>query len=294
MPDPSADRRLHLRAAADLRWLQQLPPLYRFGTLQTDYQLCLSLPDRLTPALRCALENAAATRLGRYCELLFEWGLSANPQIGALRCGQIVRVDGRTLGEFDFLIRPTMQDTYEHLELSVKFYLGVGAAGHERWIGINPSDRLERKLARMQAHQIRLAWQPTIAPWLAERGLRIEAAQGLMLGMLFFPLQPDWRSLSEPDGVTPPVRRGWWCHAAALQAGGHLVPGRFLSLPRLHWLAPTPTDQGLIDHATLAALARRRPLMVSRRDPLGDPTLELDRGVVVPDRWPDRISPSGA
>jgi len=295
MPD-SAARSRYQRAAADLQWLKDQVPLYRLGAAQPDIQRHLTRPAQLSDALHAALSQDPLPRLGRYCELLFHWGLTANPQVAAVENGIIIRADGRTLGEFDFLIRPQSQTTYHHLELCVKFYLANGPlAQPPSWLGINPSDRLDIKLARLRDHQLRLSEMAPAAAWLAAQQISVSSVSGLMLGMLFFPRTADWQTAPGPLGASAGLARGWWCRGGEI-AQRATEREQFIELDRLHWLAPLPVSDParLVDSRVIAARAAQRARMVSRRGGAHEQYRELDRGLVVPDHWPLRVNPADA
>jgi hypothetical protein len=192
-----------------------------------------------------------------------------------------VRIDGRTLGECDFLL--TACDGLPlHWELAVKCYLHADVQGCRplaHYVGPNLADRFDLKLARMLTHQLPLGAHPQIAalspagPWQSSLCVR---------GWLFY----RWRGLVNPaangaehgaehgaanDALTGMSRaavsddgsplagdhlRGWWtttaewpaCAAALRKDGacGEPVDMRWTVLPRLRWMAPLrlPVDHG--------------------------------------------------
>ncbi|MGC9403396.1 DUF1853 family protein [Vibrio genomosp. F10] len=64
-----------------------------------------------------------------------------------------INVDGRTLGEIDFIIQDRSNHQFEHWEVAIKFYLLHGS----HWYGPNSKDRLDIKLKRMIDHQLTMS-----------------------------------------------------------------------------------------------------------------------------------------
>lgn len=109
------------------------------------------------------LANHNVRRLGKYFESLlaffFLYGPSSNYQLE--QHNYILRGENNsktsTLGELDFVLSQGEQLT--HLEVAVKFYLGIEVEGKKHWLGPNAKDSLERKLSHLQTHQLPMGKQ---------------------------------------------------------------------------------------------------------------------------------------
>ncbi|MEJ2044332.1 MAG: DUF1853 family protein [Reinekea sp.] len=101
-------------------------------------------------------------KLGLYFETLVHAMFMAHPRFELLANNIIIRHNGRTLGEVDLLLQDLETDEVIHLELALKFYLGLTGPGEPatRFIGAGLHDFLHRKLHRLYHHQLVL---PNIA-----------------------------------------------------------------------------------------------------------------------------------
>lgn len=112
----------------------------------------------------------------------------------------------RTLGEFDFLIQ--VGDSWQHIELAVKFYLARNKDGQMYWPGPDARDNWERKRTRMRTHQFSLSecaeGKELIDEITEERGVESKL---LLYGCLF-------DSLEEGEQVAKDTSsgacRGYW------------------------------------------------------------------------------------
>ncbi len=101
----------------------------------------------------------------------------------------------RTLGEFDFVFKDSVQDRWIHTEIAVKFYLGLGPSLNQlnAWLGPNKKDRLDLKYHKLFDRQLQLAHSPEGQAVL--ESLQIEpqnlSRQYCFSGVLFLPWQQD-------------------------------------------------------------------------------------------------------
>src|SRR5690606_14050706 len=134
--------------------------------------------------------------LGSYFEALWDYSLRRQPQLEVIARRQQIRQPGRTVGEFDLLLFDQERQRHLHQELAVKLYLaftetnGIQAAPYPavRWIGPNSQDRLDKKLARLETHQLCLSRQPDAQTWLRHQGINKLDVEVVFKGYLFYPL----------------------------------------------------------------------------------------------------------
>lgn len=310
--------RLRDDAVRDLAWLLFSPPLLCElppGTLAQTFEredeaaACASwllALDRHPVELRQAIAAARLTRLGLYAECLLAWYLRHGPAPAPrlVAANVALRRAGRTLGECDFLVQ-TAGGRRLHWELAVKCYLHAGGerAVLADYVGPNLRDRFDLKLAHLLEHQLPLSARDEFAslghegPWEAQMFLK---------GWLFYrwddasgaaavPAAPASAALAARHSRGFWVTRGEWSRFAS--NGGQ----RWVTLPRLCWLAPRPAiEDGATEAGSLAtadALAARlaqsgAPTMVAAfaRDAARGQWRERARGFVVPDDWPQRAA----
>lgn len=241
----------------------------------------VTLADALlcTPGGTCGAFVAADKdrRLGHVFEQWLLHCLRDHPYLRICTHNLPIRHGARTLGELDLVIHDQRSDRFEHWELTVKFYLGIGN-GH--WPGPNPEDNFARKARHLFEHQFPLSDSRCARKRLAELGVpRIDGKRLFSRGALFYPAD---RALGPPVGAHPGHVRGRWWHPANVPEAW-----RWLPIRREQWLGITPlSDKGtsLLASADLRDYvhASRSPVMVLGLDP-NRPTPQS--GFVVPEQW---------
>lgn len=312
-PDTTAAPWLRWRhqAVRDLAWAVGSPPLLRPAdsresgdgprwldqvwcdqTLSTSQDWLTALDHDPTDLL-AHLAHEQDHRLGSHFESLLAFWLSwpGNPHYELVERNLPVRDNGRTLGEFDFLVRERGRGELQHWEVAVKFFLGVQPGGQARhWIGPGLRDRLDLKLERLRSHQLRLGNSPAGRRLLAERGLNGVRPVCLVKGCLFYPAGAE-HLLWSPRDAAPGHLRGWWQDHASLLARWGDAGLDWLHLPKANWMTavrPAPDAEPLAPpqdiHALLAGLPqdglRSAICVIGLRD-----GCEVTRGFVVPPGW---------
>ncbi|HET8790856.1 MAG TPA: DUF1853 family protein, partial [Modicisalibacter sp.] len=194
--------RLRHPLVRDLTWLLHAPNL-----LMTAYpgrptlgELGLADPQRRCDWLS-ALEGEPQTlektvgasiqgRLGHYHEALWHFLLEHAPDTRLLAHNLPIRDAKRTLGELDLLYVTRHDAQPVHLELAIKYYLGLpdgpeDSASQARWIGPGCADSLAIKHRHAVAHQLPLAKRPESAATLLAYGAPPLTQRLAMLGVLF-------------------------------------------------------------------------------------------------------------
>lgn len=258
-------------------------------------QAWLARLDRDPEPLQAHLARERDHRLGSHFEslLAFWLGWPDNPLCQLVARNLPVRVDGRTLGEFDFLVRDRANGELQHWEVAVKFFLGVQSGGQARhWIGPGLRDRLDLKLDRLRTHQLRLGSSPAGRRLLAEHGLTPARPVCLVKGRLFHPAHAEGAGWA-PRDAAPGHLRGWWTDHAGFLARWEAAGLTWLRLPKANWMTAVLADaEGILPappqdiHALLAGLpaagARSAICVIGLRD-----GREVTRGFVVPAGWPE-------
>jgi len=170
----------------DSRWFQSLytSSIELFETADTS-------PDELDDLLAAQKDR----RLGKYFETLWYYFFAHHPGYEILANNLQVIIDGRTLGEFDFIVLDKVSGNTVHVEVAVKFFLAAGDPEHggtrdmASWYGPNLRDRLDQKVDHLNQRQVRLASQPEVSDYLSTRGISIDGCMVFLKGRLFYP----WR-----------------------------------------------------------------------------------------------------
>ncbi|NDL70869.1 DUF1853 family protein [Vreelandella alkaliphila] len=314
---------LSSQTARDLAWLLmtpdviELPPPMPSGGRPTCQELGLSEGvdewlARLTSKMS-ALDGKRATRMGHYHERLWHLLLDNAPNTRLLASNIKITHKRNTLGELDMLYRTRDNPTPIHLEVAIKFYLGLtegpgDATSQSRWIGPGGLDSLALKCSHLRHHQLPMSStataQAAISQWLAPRDIgpapppNHPLIQRLaMPGVLFYP----WHTaMPPPIGATANHRRGMWCYLndwpTLAAERSELLHMAWLEKP--HWLAPP--QQSAFQPAN-KEMAIVRPL-IDRYGPqqvmLYDPEAEIktdtkeqqmERLIIVPNDWPRQV-----
>ncbi|WP_159874979.1 DUF1853 family protein [Aquitalea denitrificans] len=278
-------------ALRDLAFLLTAPAPWDSGSNLSPQRLL----GRDGPALLAALEHDPAPlnawlaaqpcrRLGHYAERLLAFWFHLAPHIELVAANLPVSdAGGRTVGEFDFLVR--LDGEPLHVETASKFYLQLGR-GPDTLIGPSLRDAWLLKAAKLQA-QLRLVHHPA-ARRVLPAGFADCASQARLAGWFFYsqmlapqpPLAAD-----QLQGWISPVWQDWpSCSPAS----------RWIWLPRLQWLAParvrddTVREQHSLRQELLQAAV---PQLVAELLPVGDGYWEeVARGFVVPSGWPEQAA----
>ncbi|WP_228160691.1 DUF1853 family protein [Marinobacter bohaiensis] len=282
-------------AVRHLAWLCRAPTLtdnrLRFALendLPADLDRRLAILDHSPGPLLAALDGGTNRRLGFYFERLYRFLLSDILEWPVLLSNHPVRENGRTLGELDFVVHNRREDTIEHHEIAVKFYLGYPRNNASTlWLGPNAHDRLDRKLSRLLDHQCRMSRHPMARAHLSELGIQHPPRPRLFMpGYLFYPSE---RLLEGPATTPSTHERGRWCRAESLDPA---ECSHWQRLNKPHWLGrfqsrEAPDREDLLealDGIRAGGPPRLFAEMAPRRD--GQGWEERHRVFVVPPQWP--------
>ncbi|WP_313055199.1 DUF1853 family protein [Pseudomonas lopnurensis] len=298
--------RLQHPQVRDLAWTILSPPLLGEAPCRQRHPLAASrwsrepglLADWLlrqdtdVSVLESWLGRSSIRRLGLYYERLWQFALSEAPDIRLLAANLPIRQAGHTLGELDLLLHDP--EGVQHLELAVKFYLGLeqgDGSRHARWLGPGSHDRLDIKLDHLCRHQLPLASRPQALAVLGEL-TRSPVNSSFWLGGYLF--QPWPHGCTAPHGAYPAHLHGRWLRQAQWERYQAQTPDAlWLPLPRPAWLAPARLDASQLWErarfaawiATQPAAARAQLLVRVCATATGD-WLEQERLFLVSDEWP--------
>ncbi|MEM0955549.1 MAG: DUF1853 family protein [Pseudomonadota bacterium] len=274
----------------DLAWAGFSEPLLHCAnyppaglTFSPFWERHLAALDQDPASLLAFLGERASGRLGLYYERLWQYLLEHDPDIELIGHNVPVRDKHKTAGEFDCLYRCLRSNTHIHLELAVKFYLGVHS--ENAWLGPNVRDRLDRKVDHLTSRQIRLGEHPASRDVLAALGIHACEQRIDMKGYLFAPAA----GMPAPEGFNVKNALQHWLPVGAFDpaAPGHY---QWYVLPRARWLGPyRATPEDAISKAELLTVVRselqrtKRPLQLVACDEDG---YERKRCFVTPDDWP--------
>ncbi len=293
----------------DLAWVMASPSLISDVSHAVDDVWCRDVFDASLSALQrldvspapllSVLEKDQSHRLGRYFEVLVAYWLGEI--IGSEIVAQNLTIsdDSRQLGEFDLLFRDRVTQRVMHWELSVKFYLKYG----DQFIGPNSQDTLYKKMTKVFESQLLLSQREEaceqLKPLIADEPVYPAA---FIKGRLFYPAKSNWRNPEIIEGISPDHSRGWWCYHGELSRWVSQcdVEHRWMILEKMEWLSsvvrlPEAREEttGLMTSRELSHFINNyfvrayKALMVTELEYRQGYWIEVSRGVVVDDSWPN-------
>lgn len=300
-------RRLQQQALRDLAWTLTSPALLLDAGIAQRHPLAGSHwadhPERLgawlthldqqpEPLLQW-LHSSHNQRLGHYYERLWQFALQRAPGIRLLAANLPIRQGQLTLGELDLLLED--RDGLHHLELAVKFYLGLehgDRSRHDHWLGPGSQDRLDIKLQRICEHQLQICSTACAQSVLSELTCEAIDSAFWLGGYLFQPWNADPKS---PAGANPEHLKGYWLRQRDWPAFlSHHPNTRWQPQPRHVWLAPARLETAAIwqasdfDNWISEATTRSQARLLARME-ADEKAIwtEQERLFLVPDGWPD-------
>ncbi|MDR5893303.1 DUF1853 family protein [Halomonas mongoliensis] len=313
-PLPLLDR-CHHPLVRDLAWLLLAPDLVAMPWPGRPSRAALGLGDdghlaawlddleAWPEALEERVGDTLQGRMGLYHERLWQFLLDSAPGTELLAHNLRILRGKQTLGELDLLYRHPGQSEVTHLEVAIKYYLGLtegpGAPDDQaRWIGPGGADSLAGKREHLHRHQLRLTELPETRDALqallgrcaaGADGARPVTRRLAMPGVLFYP----WHArLPPPREAHPAHLRGHWLHWQAWRRYRHGLGTntRGARLAKPHWLA-LPRPERLLPLGELEA-----QLAEHFREPASPVQLALwhaemgwRRLFVVADDWPRQV-----
>ncbi len=221
------------RVILDIEWIFNTQPLmqpkyFQFSHI-TNIKSLLNRSD-IQQQLIAHLQNKNLKMLGTYFEALWEFCLITSDKTQLLGKNIQVFENNQTLGEFDFIYLDKLQNKYKHLEVAIKYYLGVPELNTQTeqsslnaWIGPNKNDSLDKKFHKLFQHQSKLSKGEAAQLRLEKLGVPSEKvslveSEVCLLGYLFYPYG---QTLSPPIKTTQNHNKGVWLSLSQLNDYPH-------------------------------------------------------------------------
>jgi len=239
--------------------------------------------------------------LGTYFEALWEFFLRHSPWTTLVAKNVQVFRDRQTLGEFDFIYLCHRQNRHYHLEVAVKYYLGVPdrvakpdqpVSSQDCWLGPMCNDRLDIKYSKLLDKQLKLSKTLEGKDALKKYGLDEVISQVCLKGELYYPVVGG--AIVSPENALPDHRRGNWLRQSSLRE--FVVSEKFegkqaCMLEKPFWLAfREPQGANILNGVGLLEVVEeyfrglQKPLLLAVAEQ-GNWT-EQKRYFICPDHWP--------
>ena len=331
------------RYVRDLAWIltssqmmQVANPVDRQSTdanghrgINNPLKMWLAELDRNPQLIENHLADKNLRMLGPYFEALWQFYLCHFPGKQLLAKNLQVFDDNTTLGEFDFIYFNQADSQYRHLEVAVKYYLGIPSQEISQakqsfaadikgtlpsgslqscWIGPGSRDRLDKKYCKIIQHQANLSNTPAGREAIqslavGDRSISRVETEICLLGYLFYPFNT---TLKPPQMVDPEHSRGQWLKLSQLELFLQ-SESLWLILAKPHWLAPILASSAeLLSNRELSTLlqqrieSQQRPILLARFEQVASGIGLLNNNTqiesqelvfVVPEDWPRRNNP---
>ena len=297
----------------DLGWVLTSAPLIDLSCqAATSYnERWLIALDQNPEVLEQHLLDKNLKMLGPYFEALWEFYLSHGENRRLIAKNIQVFSKNATLGEFDFIYFDKEKQQYRHLEVAVKYYLGLPPSTENNqhsgqhksmhfsspmsyWLGPGTRDRLDKKYHKLIEHQSRLSQTIEGQKVLNSMGISQIESEVSLLGYLFYPLD---RQIAPPDKANSLHNKGLW---APLRSIDKVVDSElyYSILEKPHWLAAVShgADEVFAANVLKQQLeehfkTNNRPVLVAEFEQfenLGRPLEYLTTRLIfiVPNDWP--------
>lgn len=271
----------------DVRWILDCPSLLNCDTEALD---CLQLQVSDIDSLPAPTSDVH--KVGRYFEEIVATLLRHSPDVQLLERSLQILDSGRTVGELDFIYSHP-EGRVTHCETAIKYYLYYAKPNptESHFIGPNPNDTFESKLARLLTHQLPLSKK--YYPQANHRQIFVK-------GIIFYPPNTNPPS-TLPQCLNPKHRQGVWIYESELSYLSDFPDDFFALCQKPHWLARPYNTESYLPTAELVPLLENHfrqnssPLMLSHLQRKKATLEERSRLFVVPDCWPNptRLRGSG-
>lgn len=298
---------LHDSVVRDLAWVIASPPLIQghidicnwtdsafWQNERFNFQPHLLDVDTKPTALHQFLYQQRDQRLGHRFETLLSYWFNNNDRYQIIAQNLQIQDAERTIGEFDFIVNDTINNTHQHWEVACKFYLGLGDTKEiNNWHGPMLQDRLAVKYEQMQTRQSQLSILPASFASLEKLNIQIDQHICLMKGRLFYPVSQDTRR--SPTLISAEHQQGWWARPEEFIQRFKRQNLRWYLLNKNQWLAKLyfkPDDPGYSTDQLLELFLSEpsnRPICIAAFNPEQASKKEITRGFLVAKDWASEL-----
>lgn len=264
--------------------------------LSTERRLWLERLDRDASALLEHLSRHPTHRLGVYFEQLWHFFLQQDPATELIAHNLPIFDERRTVGEFDCIYYSHQQQCHVHLELAVKYFLGIprttnndAVGSAHQWLGLDTLDRLDTKLDQLLQRQSLLGENAAARRKLDDLGIGELAREVALKGCLFQPVN----ALPLPPAYNTDCEPGTWVELEELSSYcATRDAAMYIVLPKMRWLctARCIDSRNALDATQLRGWVTHYferdtyPLLVAA---INKNSIEVSRFFVTPTGWPE-------
>lgn len=213
-------------------------------------------------------------RLGFYFENLIHYWLIHNQRYQVIKDHLAIHDQGKTIGEFDFIIKDHLTSKIYHWELTIKYYLKL----KNLWFGPNQKDRLDLKIDKLISHQTQLSKNPVVAKKLKNLKIRIDETWVFSKGYLFYPFD-DHKTNS--NHIHPNHLKGFWSTLSDFIKKFSHQNCHWKIVDKKNWLSKNRiSDENILKIKDIQKLKVLKPIQLE-----GHKNQDCIRVFLVPDKW---------
>lgn len=310
-----------IASTAETKHLLSTLPTLELGNI-CDILDFLTEEDQRPARLHRHLAQRSSHFLGPYFESLWAYFFLHTNRYNITTQNFQIHHQGKTLGEFDFILWDTIAKQHIHVELAAKFYLQIRNSGvHSKyfpnstssWIGPNQIDRLDLKVATLLDKQLIIGEHPIAQTHLIKLGVSELKTRTLLKGVLFPEITNCNHFLAHCQSAEKQNHYGWlrrsdfnnWISQCETP-----LSGTWHAPDKLSWLAPSylhprenkttsPLNAEKMKQFLTSIEEENRPKMLAytavadqtKTTSLSGLNQEIFRLFVTPDDWPSKLLP---
>lgn len=215
-------------------------------------EIAQSNPGLMLNVIKQHLFQLKTRRLGDRFEAFWRAAIELHPDYSIVVSNFPLRWQGKTLGELDLVIEQHSTGKYFHLELTCKFYLQIPDRNDfTQWMGPGQADRLDKKLARLQTHQLTLLEDTRVQQVLYDRHWPAMNSYCVIKGRLFKPLTLNGshaNDFSDQEDALSTVNTnaisGYWVTRKQMSDVFSLEQYRWYELSKPEWFSTPELNNG--------------------------------------------------
>ncbi len=238
--------------------------------------------------------------IGKYFENLVKFWLEHGQSSHELVSSNLqINSNGRTIGEFDFILKKNNNNGFIHLEVAGKFYLAYRNIGEwSNFIGPNGIDNLHTKLEKLQKEQMLLSGKPDSVKTLKTLGINKKLEKIILLkGYIFYNHKHYFgKTFIPPIYASENHLKGWWIRFNEINDFFKRQNSKWFIVERKNWVSRVydPSPNQIFTSETLVYKLQEYfgnnsyPILVAQLDISENGILyETSRGFIVSNNWPN-------
>jgi hypothetical protein len=266
----------------DLTWVINNPSLLNIEVLG-EIELEPLTSEQELRILQLGPLELKSYKLGFYFEALIRLYIEVSENYVLKVANLQVQKDKTTLGEFDFILKNLEAETFEHWEVSIKFYLCHNPKLElEGCCGTQLKDVFQNKISKLKDHQLQLSQSEAGIEALNKIEVSVEKSRGLLKGMIFYHAKLGQFKNEQLNAFSA---KGVWMYQSEWS---RIEEGLFVVLKKPFLFSMNSySEESVLTNAQVLCVFRQeqQPMMLASVIRDGDTLLEHSRLWLISDAW---------